>query len=145
VEPKSVILLGAGALAWGWCSYKGRARARFPLALLLPAAWLLLSTCWSPAPYLGLQRMIWMMAACGLGAFLCEEGASEPFMHGFLSGTALHGALIFLQWIPSIRAMLPPSLGIDPYQGIGRGLFHNTNNRCGESLRLQGVHRKCRG
>lgn len=35
--------------------------------------------------------------------------------------------MIFLQWVAPIREMLPISLGIDPGQGIGRGLLHNTN------------------
>jgi len=127
IEPKSALLLGAGALAWGWLGWQGRPMGRYPWAFLLPVAWLALSACWSPAPSLGLQRILWLLAACGLGTLLAEEDAFTRFMQGFLAGTGIHAALIFLQWVPSIRLILPPSLGVDPLQGIGRGLFHNTN------------------
>lgn len=127
IEPKSVMLLVAGALAWGWLAWKGRPMAHYPGALLLPVGWLLLSAFWSPAPFFGLQRIIWLLAAMGVGTLLSEEGHFPPFMKGFLAGTGIHASLIVLQWIPPIRALLPPSLGADPFQGIGRGLFHNTN------------------
>jgi len=101
--------------------------ARYPWALLLPIGWLLFSALWSPAPFFGLQRIIWLLAALGVGTLLSEEDHFHPFMVGFLVGTGIHASLILLQWIPPLRAMLPPSLGADPFQGIGRGLFHNTN------------------
>lgn len=127
IEPKSALLLAAGALAWGWLGWKGRPMARYPWAMLLPVGWLLFSAFWSPAPFFGLQRVIWLVAALGVGTLLAEEDHFHPFMVGFLAGTGIHASLILLQWIPPVRALLPPSLGVDLFQGIGRGLFHNTN------------------
>ncbi|WP_286353789.1 O-antigen ligase family protein [Geothrix oryzae] len=128
LEPKSAVLLLAGALAWGWQGWKARPMAAYPWTLLLPLGWLLLSACWSPAPFFGLQRVIWLAAAMGVGTWLvAEEGRLPSFMGGFMVGTGIHAFLILVQWIPSVRAVLPPSLGIDPFQGVGRGLFHNTN------------------
>ncbi len=127
IEPKSALLLMTGALAWGWLAWNGRPMARYPWAMLLPIGWLLLSAFWSPAPFFGLQRTIWILAAFGIGTILTQEDRFHPFMKGFLAGTGIHALLIFLQWIPPVRAMLPLSLGIDPFQGIGKGLFHNTN------------------
>lgn len=127
IEPKSALLLAAGAVAWGWLGWRGRPMARYPWALLLPIGWLLFSAFWSPAPFFGLQRIMWLLAALGAGTLLSEEAPFQLFMKGFLVGTGIHASLILLQWIPPARALLPLSLGADPFQGIGRGLFHNTN------------------
>lgn len=127
IEPKSALLLTAGALAWGWLGWAGRPAARYAWAVVLPIGWLLLSAFWSPSPFFGLQRMLWLLAALGIGSLLTEEDSFHPFMKGFLAGTGLHALVILLQWIPSVREFLPASLGADPFQGIGRGLFHNTN------------------
>jgi len=127
MEPKSALLLLAGGLSWGWLSIKERALGKVPWMVVLPLGWLLLTAFWSPAPFLGLQRVLWFLAACGIASYLCETESFDPFLKGVLAGTSLHALLIFLQWIPSIRAALPPSIGLDLQQGIGRGLFHNTN------------------
>jgi hypothetical protein len=127
IEPKSIALLAFGGLAWCWLSWKNRPIGRYPWTFLLPFGWLLLTSFWSPAPFLGFQRILWVSAACGIGTFCSDENCFDHFMRGFLTGSALHAIFIFMQWIPPIRMLLPPSVGFDAYQGIGRGLFHNTN------------------
>ncbi|MBK8793509.1 MAG: O-antigen ligase family protein [Holophaga sp.] len=127
MEPKSALLLLAGGFSWGWLSFKGRPLGKVPWTVVLPLGWLLLTAFWSPAPFLGLQRVLWFLAACGIASYLCETEDFNSFMKGVLAGTSLHALLIFLQWVPSIRAALPPSIGLDLQQGIGRGFFHNTN------------------
>ena len=127
MDPKSILLLTAGGLSWLWISVKGIPMARLPWVFTLPFGWLLITAVWSPSPFLGMQRVLWAIAAVGIGTLLSEKKTFESFLYGFLAGTAIHSALIFLQWIPSVRSWLPSSLGIDAFQGIGRGLFHNTN------------------
>lgn len=126
-EPKSALLLLGGALSWGWMAWAGRTPNRLPWAFVLPFAWLLATALWSPAPFLGMQRVIWFLASWGIASVLGMDDSIEALMKGILLGTAVHAGVIFVQWIPPIRALLPISLGVDPFQGIGRGLFQNTN------------------
>lgn len=127
VEPKSLVLFLAGGLAWLWMARKRMELRLHPWALLLPALWLALSAAWSVAPQFGAQRLLWLIAALGLGGLLAERKGFDRFMGGFLLGSAVHAILIALQWIPQFRPLLPHGLASDAFQGIGRGLFHNTN------------------
>lgn len=127
LEPKSLFLFIVGGLAWLWAARRKAPLRAHPWALLLPAFWLLLSALWSPGAHFGLQRMFWLIAALGIGGLLSARKDFDRLMGGFMLGTGIHALLIVCQWIPQTRALLPQGLASDAFQGIGRGLFHNTN------------------
>lgn len=127
MEPKTLLLFLAGGISCFWMLWRRQRPIHLPWVVFLPLLWLLVSSLWSPSPFLGLLRLQVFLAALLLISLLQDEAPWSAFMQGILSGTALHAGVIFAQSLPMLRPHLPVGLDFDPYQGVGRGLFHNTN------------------
>lgn len=118
MEAKSLALVLTGSLGWGLLAFRGHFSAVLGWSMMLPVAYLLISSFWSINPLPGLLRMNWVFASMGIAFGLSQEKERQGLFQGLAWGTTLHAVLLIGEAITGLTWM--------GGEGAG-GLFFNSN------------------